>query len=127
MSDSRKHILCVEDHPDTCELISLYLGMAGYQVTTAGTVAEALRRAQSTCFDLYLLDTTLPDGTGDELCEKIREFDPDTPVVMHTGDARDETRLRLLETCAQAFVTKPSDPEILTETITELIEAAGAS
>ncbi|HZS03400.1 MAG TPA: response regulator [Blastocatellia bacterium] len=126
MSTPLKHILCVEDHKDTCELVSLCLEMNGYRVTAAGTMAEALRLAKSTRFDLYLLDTRLPDGTGDELCEQIREFDPDTPVVIHTGDAREETRARLLGTCAQAFVTKPSDPEVLTETVTELIEAPGA-
>ncbi|HZS04034.1 MAG TPA: response regulator [Blastocatellia bacterium] len=126
MSVTGRHVLCVEDHQDTSDLVSLWLGMNGYRVTTAGTVAEALRLARSNSFDLYLLDSRLPDGTGEELCGKIREFDPDTPVVMHTGDGCEETRLRLLDSCAQAFVTKPSDPEVLTETVTELIEAAAS-
>lgn len=119
-------ILCVEDDESTCELISVWLGMNGYRVTSAGTVAEGLRLARERRFSLYLLDTQLPDGTGDELCEEIRRFDPDTPVIIHTADAREATKARLLETCAQAFVTKPSDPHELSETVDELIQAAGA-
>ena len=122
MSTPGWRVLCVEDHQDTSELISVLLGMRGYQVTAAGTLAEGLRLAKSEQFDLYLLDERLPDGTGEELCGKIREFDPDTPIVIHSADARETTRKRLLSTCAQAFVTKPSDLDILSRIIAELLE-----
>lgn len=78
-----KHILCVDDHNDICELISLIL--KNYKVTSANSMAEALRLASKERFSLYLLDYHLPDGTGIELCLLIKNFDPDTPILFVTG------------------------------------------
>ncbi len=47
--------------------------------------ADALTKAMSGSFDLYLLDYHLPDGTGLELCLLIRTFDPDTPIFFCTS------------------------------------------
>ena len=78
-----KRILCVEDHPDTCELISTIL--RGYEVISAKGVADALKNAAEEKFSLYLLDYHLPDGTGDELAVSIRNFDKTTPMLFVTG------------------------------------------
>ena len=75
----RKRILCVDDLADISELIATIL--ENYEVIRAYTKAEGLRKARAGRFDLYLLDYYLPDGTGLELYESIREFDPKTPVL----------------------------------------------
>lgn len=121
MSTSDQHILCVDDQPDTCDLVSVILGLEGYRMTAAATMAEALQLAKHHRFDLYLLDNRLPDGSGEELCAKLREHDADTPIVIYTADAYPATRQRYLDSCIQAFVTKPSDPEVLTQTIIDLL------
>jgi DNA-binding response OmpR family regulator len=59
--------------------------LRNYQVAGAHRVAEALRRAHSEKFDLYLVDYHLPDGTGIELCLMLRTFDRKTPVLFVTG------------------------------------------
>ena len=83
MEESNKRILCVEDHPDECSLVTDIL--SGYEVITSYSKADALVRATAESFDLYLLDYHLPDGTGVELCLLIRAFDPDTPIFFCTG------------------------------------------
>ncbi len=80
---SKKRILCVEDHPDTCELISVILKK--YKVVSAYSMEDALRQATLEKFDLYLLDYHLPDGTGLELSLLIKNFDTKTPILFVTG------------------------------------------
>jgi len=80
---TKKRILCVEDHPDTCELISTILKK--FEVISAYSMADALDQATKEQFDLYLLDYHLPDGNGIELCLLIKNFDTKTPIVFVTG------------------------------------------
>lgn len=79
----KKTVLCVEDHPDTCELISVILEK--YEVISAYSMADALDQATKQKFGLYLLDYHLPDGTGIELCLLIKNFDKKTPILFVTG------------------------------------------
>lgn len=125
MKATKRRILCAEDHPDTCALLETVLGLVGYEVVSAGTVAEALRQARSERFDLYVVDEVLPDGSGTEMIGLIRGFDPRTPIVVHSADAREATRLRALAAGAQAFVPKPSDLYELIGLIKRLIEPTG--
>ncbi|MGI8812080.1 MAG: response regulator [Pyrinomonadaceae bacterium] len=88
-----KRVLCVEDHPDTCELISHVL--KEFEVISAGTKSEALDVARSEKFALILLDYHLPDGTGEEICHLIRSFDQRTPILFVTGSSQfTESRAR---------------------------------
>lgn len=79
----RKRILCVEDHPETGEFIQVLL--SEYEIVRADTLADGLRRATGGSFDLYLLDYRLPDGTGLELCSRIRAFNRKTPILIYSG------------------------------------------
>jgi CheY-like chemotaxis protein len=90
MQPTRRRILFVDDHEDTRTIISFWLGTAGYEVVPAETVREGVKKASSEPFDLYLLDSRLPDGTGKELSEKIRQFDCATPIVFYSGDDAEE-------------------------------------
>jgi len=83
MNQKKRRILCVEDHVDTCEIITYTLD--DYEVISAGSKFEAIERAKEIDFCLYILDYHLPDGTGFELCKQIRSFDNRTPVLFVTG------------------------------------------
>ena len=80
----RKRILCVEDNPETCELIAAIL--TEYEVESVGTIEDARHRLTETKFSLIVLDFHLPDGDGLNLCEDIRRTDFQTPVIFVTGD-----------------------------------------
>lgn len=78
-------ILYVEDHEDTIEMVSLILEGSGFHITARGSVEAGLAAIAEQSFDLYLLDSWLPDGWGVDLCKKIREFDPHTPIVFYSA------------------------------------------
>jgi DNA-binding response OmpR family regulator len=117
MDHSRQVILCVDDDKDTSAGLSILLELSGYAVKTAGSVAEGLSLAQSERFDLYLFDYNFTDGTGIELCERLRSFDTTTPVVFCSGEGREEERELAGKVGAQAYLVKPVDPGVLLQTI----------
>jgi CheY-like chemotaxis protein len=81
--DKRPKILCVEDHADTCEMISHLL--PEFEIISAATKSEALQKIKEGGFSLILMDYHLPDGTGEEACRIIRHFDQRTPILFVTG------------------------------------------
>src|SRR5215475_2308031 len=79
----RKRILLVEDHEDARDIAAISL--EEYTLIWARDCAEGLRLARQRYFDLYILDNWLPDGFGAELCSRIREFDPHTPILFYSA------------------------------------------
>jgi DNA-binding response OmpR family regulator len=114
-------ILCVDDNEDTCLMLTVLLGLAHYQVATAGTFTQGLELAKSRQFNLYLLDLKLPDGSGLQLCRQIRSFDPVTPIILCSGNAALDNQQESMAAGGQAWLTKPVEPEVLTETIQRLL------
>jgi DNA-binding response OmpR family regulator len=99
-------ILFVDDHEDTRILVPIMLGAQGYETVTAPSLREAFKLATSEEFDLFLLDFLYSDGTGKELCEKIREFNKETPVLFFSG-SHPQVQQEALSCGAQGFVIKP--------------------
>jgi CheY-like chemotaxis protein len=95
--------------------------LSEYQVLTAGTLSEALQMAQSGPVDLYVLTWWLPDGTGLELCRQIRAFYLHAPVLICSTDARPAAEQQARATGAQAYLTKPYEPEVLRQTVGRLL------
>jgi DNA-binding response OmpR family regulator len=105
MGSERKRILCVEDDLDSCDMLRVLLHE--YEVVTANTAGEGLRLARAEHFDLYLLDSKYPDGSGIELCSQLRIFDAHTPVIFHSGlDGESDIR-DAMNAGAQAYLVKP--------------------
>ena len=103
LSSKPKHLLCVDDQSDICELISLILN--NYKVTSAGTLAEAMRLASSVNFSLYLLDYHLPDGNGVDLLQLIKKLHAKTPILFVTGTSS-MSELQAITIGAQGLVKK---------------------
>jgi len=107
-----ERILLVEDDIRLAEMISEYLGEAGFHVATAGNGAAALvHLAEAECAAV-VLDLTLPDMDGLDICRQLRAKS-DTPVLMLTarGDAMD--RIVGLEIGADDYLPKPFQPREL--------------
>lgn len=101
-----KQILLVEDNPAIVMGLEYLLKEEGYGVTIAEEKEQAERLLRSEKFDLILLDVSLPDGDGFELCREIKEKDL-APVFFLT--ARDEEKDVVLgfDLGADDYVTKP--------------------
>lgn len=83
------------------------LADCGYGVMTAGSVAEGLELAKQIEFDLFILDVRLPDGTGVELCQKLRASHPNVPVIYYSAYGDNAETERAVATCGDAFLHKP--------------------
>ena len=100
-------ILFVEDEPSIAEPFSQALRRAGFETTTVGTAAGALATAARIEPDLVLLDLTLPDGDGHEVCRELRRRRSDVPIVMLTARGTESDRIVGLELGADDYVVKP--------------------
>ena len=122
-SNHAPRVLYIEDHADTRELVTLVLEQRSYDVVTGATIESGLALAGSQRFDLYLLDSWLPDGSGLDLCRQIREFDKATPILFYSAAAYEIDRAEAIESGAQAYLVKPTQPSELCNLVTSLIES----
>jgi len=113
-------ILCIDDHEDTSEMLKLLLAQEDYEVMTAVTMKDALVLATTHEFDLYVFDKHLPDGSGIDLCSKLKKDTPGVPCIFYTGDAYDIHRSEALAAGAADYVAKP-DIDGLIESVRNLL------
>lgn len=121
-SEKTRKILYIEDHDDTRELVTLLLGQKSYEVITGATIESGVALAGREKFDLYLLDSWLPDGSGLELCKRIRQFDQTTPILFYSAAAYASDSDLAMKCGAQAYLVKPTQPSELCDMVTDLIE-----
>jgi two-component system phosphate regulon response regulator PhoB len=102
-------ILVVEDEPSIHELISINLGMAGYEVIVAESAEQALSLIRDELPDLALLDWMLPGASGIDLARQLRSESRtrELPIIMLTARGEEKDKLRGLETGADDYITKP--------------------
>jgi DNA-binding response OmpR family regulator len=117
-----KRILVIEDLDDERDLLRLVLGE--YDVAVAGDYDEGLRMAKKQYFDLYALGGRMPGGTGIDLCLRIREFDPNTPVLLYSGQAPSGYSSEAISAGAQAYFAKPIHVQEVVGTVTRLLFAS---
>jgi OmpR-family two-component system manganese-sensing response regulator len=107
MERTKARILHVDDHQDTRLMMAALLQDCGYGVLTAGSVAEGFELAKEILFDLYILDVRLPDGTGVELCQKLKELHPNTPILYYSAYGDQADHESALKVCGDAYLKKP--------------------
>ena len=117
----KSKILLVEDHEDTSELMVLLLKQLDYEVATSASIADALALSESSNFDLFVLDSLLPDGTGAELCQRIRQRDNSTPILFYSAQAFEHDKEEALSAGAQKYLVKPVDFGVFCNAVSELI------
>ena len=109
-------ILIVEDDASIREILSLLLETRGFsQVEAVGTGTAALERASQTPFDLILLDLTLPDVDGLDVCRRLRStpLNATTPAIMLTARGEETDVVVGLEAGAVDYVVKPFNNQTL--------------
>jgi DNA-binding response OmpR family regulator len=99
-------VLLVEDESSIAEPFAQALERNGFSPTIAGTASDALRLAQEIEPDVVLLDLTLPDGDGRDVCRELRKGS-DVPIIMLTARGTVTDRVVGLEMGADDYVVKP--------------------
>ena len=117
-------ILVVDDELVIRKGLTAMLEGAGYSVRTARDGIAALGAVRARRPDLVLLDVMMPLMDGFAVCERIRQFDRDLPVVFLTAKDADEDQVRGLEVGADDFVSKSSDSAVLLVRIRKALERA---
>ena len=106
-------VLLVEDDPSARFGYSRYLTRAGYDVTEAGSVAEARAMVQARYFQAMVLDVILPDGSGLDLLKEVKTVYPCLSVIMATGKGDIPMAVEAMRLGADNFLTKPVKMEEL--------------
>ncbi len=107
-----ERILVVDDHHDNVTIIRDYLSARGYDVAVAHSGEEALQRFAEVEPSVVLLDVMMPDRSGWEVCETIKQRSRgarDVRVIMVTALGEWDDKREALRTGADDYVTKPVD------------------
>ena len=120
---NKKKIMIVDDEPDIVKTLKIFLESEGYEVVSASDGVEALERIHKENPDAVILDIMLPRADGYKVC-RILKFDKKfraMPVIIFTARAQEEDERMGKEVRADAYITKPFEPEVLLAKLKELL------
>lgn len=99
-------ILLLEDDVSLIDGLVYSLKKNGFDIEVARTVREAFQYELNQ-YDLLILDVTLPDGTGFDVCEKVRKENQQIPIIFLTASDEEVSIIRGLDSGGDDYVTKP--------------------
>jgi DNA-binding NtrC family response regulator len=120
--DKPARILVVDDDKNIRESLKTILSDEGYTVDVAANGNEAIRKAESTAYNVALIDIRLPDIDGIELLTRMKDPVPKTRKVIVTGYPSLQNAIEAVNKQADAYIVKPIDVEKLLCTIREQLK-----
>ena len=115
-----KYILILEDDADLAAGMEMALMSDDFSFTICSTIKEAEEKFRQQTFDLLILDVNLPDGSGFELCRKIRKSSK-VSIILLTARDMELDIVRGLECGADDYITKPFSTMVLRARIRALL------
>jgi two-component system, OmpR family, KDP operon response regulator KdpE len=103
---ARIRALVIDDEAAILRFLKPALEANNYEMTSAGTVAEGLKRIAGEAPDIVLLDLGLPDGDGKEVIRRAREWS-DLPIIVLSARERETEKINALDLGADDYVNKP--------------------
>jgi two-component system KDP operon response regulator KdpE len=119
-----QRVLVVDDERQILRALKVILGAAGYEVVEAVSVEEALDRAAVRPPDAAIIDLMLPDGSGVDLCRRLREWTT-MPILVLSAVGEEEAKVEALEAGADDYVTKPFGTRELVARLGAALRRAG--
>lgn len=116
-------ILVVEDDKKIAKVVKVYLEDAGFRVVHAATAEEAVETAMKDPPMAVILDLMLPDRSGEEVCQDLREIG-DFPIIMLTSKSSEEERVAGFALGADDYVVKPFSPRELVYRVKAVLRRA---
>ncbi len=123
-----QRILVIDDEEFVRAMFRICLERTGkYEVLTAADGKQGLKMARKEQPDLILLDVTMPRMNGLEVLKRLgaREQTRFIPVIMVTGDDRDETMSKAMYQYADRYLVKPIERDVLLESVAKTLERKG--
>lgn len=118
-------ILIVEDDNDINNMLRDLLISNGYKSESAFSGTEAIMRMEKKSFSLVLLDLMLPGLTGEDVLEKIRKNNNETPIIIISAKDDKQSKVLMLKGGADDYITKPFDTDELLARIEALLRRKG--
>ena len=115
-------VLVVDDEKSIRYTFEVFLTKEGYEVFTAENIDEASGIINQNRLDLVISDIIMPKGTGIDLLQKVKEADPEIPVVIMTGEPTVETASTSVKYNAFEYITKPIDKNALLSCVKRAID-----
>ncbi len=100
-------ILLVDDDTSSLSVLCEVLTRAGYQTVSAQSGYEAMQQVEANLVNLAILDFDLPDTTGLELLQQIKQLQPGVPVIIMSANTSQSLKLDVFEAGAYTFIAKP--------------------
>jgi CheY-like chemotaxis protein len=121
---AKARVLIVDDHELDRRLSTLDLEQAGYSVTEAGNVTDALERLSKGAYDVIVLDIVMPGTDGLTFLRGLKTGDrlASIPVVMLTARDDVEDELQAMAGGAVRYIVKPLHREVLVKTVDSVLE-----
>ena len=119
-------VLLVEDDATVRDVVTRYLGEAGYEVTEAVDGRAGLQSTRDRLPDVVVLDLMLPGMSGLDVCRALRRDHERLPILMLTALGEERDRVRGLELGADDYVTKPFSPRELVLRVGSVLRRLGA-
>jgi DNA-binding response OmpR family regulator len=123
---NRYRILIVDDDAMAREILKRILEHAGYEVMTAGSGPEALRKLHEGIPHLVVVDLMMPEMDGFELCRRIKSH-LDVPIVILSAVAAIESKVEGLQMYAEDYIVKPFEKEELVARVQRVLRRYGES
>ncbi len=120
--NSKGYVLIVDDEQILRESLSEWLKEDGYQVNAVSNGMDALKVIAQSPPDVAVVDIKMPGMDGVTLLKKIKEQNPEIPVIMMTAFATVENAVQSMKDGAYDFLTKPFPPEKLSNMIKHILE-----
>jgi diguanylate cyclase (GGDEF)-like protein len=114
--------LVVDDEPVIRQLLEVVLGDFGFRVSTVPDLRSARERTALENFDLLMIDKNLPDGSGLELCQALREAKTDCKFVVMSGYANLTSAVEAFQLSVADYFVKPLDLNDLQARLSRVIE-----
>jgi two-component system OmpR family response regulator len=110
-------VLIVDDEKGFLDVLAERMQSRGMEVTTATSAKEALQKLEAETFDAIVLDLMMPEMGGIEALQRIKEKNPDSEVILLTGQPSVSKGVEAMKLGASDFLIKPADINELTEKI----------
>lgn len=122
LNPARGKVLIVDDEPDTREIICRLLQFEGFEVLTASTGEEGVKKVEEEHPEVVLMDISLPGIDGNEALGRIRKLHPFPSVIMLTAFATVDNAIRALKQGATDFLKKPFENDHLVHIVHQSLE-----
>ncbi|WP_041324042.1 response regulator transcription factor [Hippea maritima] len=117
-------ILMIEDDPEIAELLAEYLAKFNMKLVNFESPTEGLKALEGHKYDLLILDLSLPEMDGIDVCREITQRNIDIPIIVSSARNDDSDKVLALELAADDYLAKPYNPRELVARIKALLRRA---